>query len=531
VEKTDVLVIGAGHNGLTCACYLAAAGLAVRVLERRSIVGGAAVTEEFVPGFRNSSASYTVSLLNPEVIGDLGLAGRGLRIVERPFSNFLPTPDGRYLKFGAGAATDAEIRKFSHSDADGFRSYCARLERVAGQIKDWVLRSPPELGGPFVVREWRDLVAAARLLWGFGRMPPVAQRDLVELFGKSAGHWLDASFESDTLKAALGWDSIVGNYSSPYTAGSGYVLLHHALGEVNGKPGTWGHAIGGMGRITELMAQEARARGVRIDVEAPVSRILAAAGRVRGVALDDGRELAARAVVANVDPKRLYLKLLDPGELAPRFLQAIRAYRCASGSMRINVALSELPDFACLPGTGAQPHHASGILFADSLGAMDRAWREAQVDGFSRRPIVEMMIPSVVDDSLAPRGAHVASLFCQHFDPEPRGGWDARKAGAVDAVFDVVESCCPNFRRALVGYRAWTPLDLERDYGLTGGDIFHGQLSPDQLFSLRPVLGHARYRGPLQGLYHCGSGAHPGGGVSGAPGRNAAREIVRDLVQ
>jgi len=530
MDPVDVIVIGAGHNGLTCACYLASAGLKVRVLERRSVVGGAAVTEEFFPGFRNSSASYTVSLLNPAVIRDLNLARRGLRIIERPFSNFLPTDDGRFLRFGgASASSEAEIRKFSRADADGFGAFCRRLERVAGQLKDWVLRAPPELGGPLVVRGWRDLVASGRLLWTFGRLPREVQRDCVELFTRSAGHWLDATFEADCLKAALGWDSIVGNYSSPYAPGSAYVLLHHGLGEVNGKPGIWGHAVGGMGRITELMADEARSRGVQIDLGAGVEQILAVAGRVHGAVLQDGREVRARAVAAGVDPKLLYLKLLPLQALPADFVQSIRCYRCGSGSMRINVALSELPDFSCLPGTQAQPHHASGILFAPSLRAMDRAWRDAQHSGFARAPIIEMLIPSVVDDSLAPRGAHVASLFCQHFDPDPAGGWDALKPAAVEAVFGQVESYCPNFRRALLGYRAWTPLDLEREFGLTGGDIFHGQLSPDQLFSLRPLLGYARYRGPLEGLYHCGSGAHPGGGVSGAPGHNAAREIIRDL--
>ena len=532
MEPVDVIVIGAGHNGLTCACYLASAGLKVRVLENRAVVGGAAVTEEFFPGFRNSSASYTVSLLNPVVIRDLKLAQRGLRIVERPFSNFLPTEDGRYLKFGGALPSpEAEIRKFSAADADRYGDFGRRMERVAGLLKDWTLRAPPELGGPLVVRSWRDLAASARLLWTFGQLPRQVQGDCAELFTRSAGHWLDATFESDCLKAAMGFDSIVGTYASPYAPGSAYVLLHHALGEVNGKAGIWGHAIGGMGRITTLMAEEARSRGVQIELQAGVDRILVQGGQVQGVLLRDGREARARAVAAGVDPRRLYLKMLQAQELPADFVQAIRSYRCGSGSMRINVALSELPDFRCLPGVQPQPHHASGILLAPSLRAMDRAWRDALNGGYARAPIVEMLIPSVVDDSLAPAGAHVASLFCQHFDPDPPGGWDALKAAAVEAVFAQVESFCPNFRRALLGYKAWTPLDLERDYGLSGGDIFHGQLTPDQLFSLRPLLGYARYRGPLRGLYHCGSGAHPGGGVSGAPGYNAAREMVRDLAR
>ncbi len=524
----DVLLIGAGHNGLACACYLAATGLKVRVVERRSVVGGAAVTEEFFPGFRNSSASYTVSLLSPQVIRDLKLAERGLRIVERPFANFLPLPDGRSLKFGGSAAESASaIAQFSARDAEALPAYYARFDRAAALAKDWLLRAPPNLGGPLLVRDWRDALAAARLLAQLGRLPRAGQRDLVDILTKSAGHWLDAAFESEPLKSVLGWDAIVGNYASPYAPGSAYLLMHYALGEVKGKPGRWGHAIGGMGRITELMADEARARGVQIDLDAPVERVLVERGRAAGVMIAGGREIRARAVAANVNPKLLYQRLIDRTELPDDFAAAIDRYRCGSGSFRINVALSELPDFACLPGTQAQPHHASGIVFAPSLDCMDRAWREAQAQDFARAPIVEMLLPSVVDDTLAPRGAHVASLFAQQF--RPNADWDRLKDAAVQAIFDVVQSYCPNFRRALLGYRAWSPLDLEREFGLVGGDILHGQMSLDQIFSLRPLLGCARYRGPIAGLYHCGAGAHPGGGVSGAPGYNAAREIIRDL--
>jgi phytoene dehydrogenase-like protein len=378
-----------------------------------------------------------------------------------------------------------------------------------------------------VVQGWRDFTAAARLLLQFGRLPLKGQRDLVDIFTKSAGHWLDDTLESEPLKAALGWDSVAGNYASPYAAGSAYVLLHLAFGEVNGKPGQWGHAIGGMGRISELMAAEARARGVRIDVDAAVDKVLVERERVVGVRLASGEEIRARGVAANVNPKLLYGRLIDAALLPAEFSEAMRRYRCGSGSLRINVALSELPDFAAVPGKNAQPHHASGIVFGPSLAAMDEAWRDAEARGFARTPIVEMLIPSVVDDSLAPHGAHVASLFCQHFKPD--ADWERLKDDAVQAAFDVVERYCPNFRRALLGFRAWSPLDLEREFGLIGGDIFHGQLALDQLFSMRPLLGYARYRGPLAGLYHCGAGAHPGGGVSGAPGYNAAREIVRDL--
>jgi phytoene dehydrogenase-like protein len=528
-SSVDVLIVGAGHNGLVCACYLAAAGLRVRMLEKRGVVGGAAVTEEFIPGFRNSTASYTVSLLNPKVIRDLHLAERGLVIVERPFSNFVPLMDGRFLQFGGDAdATRREVAKFSARDAQALGAYHARLDRLADQLKKWLLRAPPNLGGPLVVPGLRDAAAAVRLLLDFGALPTGGKRDLMDVFTKSAGHWLDATFESDPLKAVLGWDSVVGNYASPYAAGSAYVLLHHCFGEVNGKAGRWGHAIGGMGRITELMADEARARGVQIDVGHGVDRVLVEHGAAVGVLTDRGEEIRSRSVVSNVHPQVLYRRLIDPSALPAEFREAIDRYRSGSGSLRINVALSALPDFACAPGTTPMPHHASGIVFAPSLTYMDRAWLDAQALDFSTRPIVEMMIPSVVDDSLAPKGAHVASLFCQQFKPE--ADWDRLKERAVQAVFDVVQSHCPNFRASLLGYRALTPLDLEREFGLVGGDIFHGQLSLDQLFSLRPLLGYARYRGPLRGLYHCGSGAHPGGGVTGAPGHNAATEVKRDLV-
>ena len=524
----DVIVIGAGHNGLTCACYLAAAGLKVHVVERRSVVGGAAVTEEFHPGFRNSTASYTVSLLNPTVIRDLRLAEHGLRVVERPYSNFVPLPDGRALRFGGDAATvRGEIEVFSPGDAERLPAFYARLDRLADLLKRWVLEAPPNLGGPMVVESGRDLFAAAKLLLQFGRLPREGQRDLIDVFTKSAGDWLDSWFESEPLKAILGWDSVVGNYASPYAGGSAYVLLHHCFGEVNGKPGKWGHAIGGMGAITQAMASEARARGVAITLEAGVARVLVEGGAAVGVELADGRVLTARAVASNINPKLLYQRLLEPADLPAEFVEAIGRYQCGSGSFRLNVALAELPDFVAAPGTDAQPHHASGIVFGPSLDYMDRAWRDAEADGHSRWPIVEMLIPSVVDDSLAPPGQHVASLFCQQFDPQ--ADWDRLKPAAVDAIFDVVQAHCPNFRDSLLGFRALSPLDLEREFGLVGGDIFHGRLSLDQLFSMRPLLGYARYRGPLKGLYHCGSGAHPGGGVTGAPGHNAAREMVRDL--
>ena len=521
----DAVIVGGGHNGLVCACYLAAAGLKVAVFERRGIVGGAAVTEEFHPGFRNSTASYTVSLLHPKVIRELRLAEHGLKIVERPLANFLPLPDGGYLKVGGGlGATQAEVARFSRRDADALPGYYAMLDGVADVLRSLLLETPPNVGGGV-----HDLFAAWKVGGKLKRLKAAQRRDLLDLFTKSAGDVLDRWFDSAPLKAAFGFDSVVGNFASPYTPGSAYVLLHHVFGEINGKRGQWGHAIGGMGAITGAMAAEARARGVEIHTGAAVARVHAHAGRATGIALADGTEIAARRVVANVNPKLLYLQLIDPAALDADFLQRIRNYRCASATFRMNVALDTLPDFSCLPGDGA--HLRSGIIVAPSLAYMERAYFDARTSGWSREPIVEILIPSLVDASLAPPGKHVASLFCQHTNPELPDGrsWDAVKDEVADLMIATVDRLAPNFARSIIARKALSPTDLEREFGLIGGDIFHGALSLDQLFSARPVLGHGHYRGPLQGLYMCGAGTHPGGGVTGIPGHNAAREILRDV--
>jgi phytoene dehydrogenase-like protein len=519
----DVVIIGGGHNGLVCACYLAARGLRVGIVERRAVVGGAAVTEEFHPGFRNSTASYTVSLLHPRVIRDLRLAEHGLRIVERPFSNFLPLPDGNYIKVGGGVeATQREIARFSAADAERLPAYYERLESVADVLRDLLLETPPNVGGGLA-----ELFQAWKTGRRLNRLDARQKRDVLDLFTLSAADWLDRWFESDPIKACFGFDSVVGHFASPYSPGTAYVLLHHVFGEVNGKKGTWGHAIGGMGAITQAMAREAQARGVEIRTGAGVARILSRGGRVTGVALDGGTEIAARCVVSNAHPRAL-LGLLDdvPGEWREPFTH----YQSESATFRMNVALSELPDFSALPGRETQPHHRSGIIMAPSLAFMDRAHATARESGWSREPIVEILVPSTVDDSLAPAGAHVASLFCQHFRYALPGGrsWDDERERAADAIVDQVTRFAPNFKSAILGRRALAPLDLEREFGLVGGDIFHGKLTLNQLFSARPVLGYADYRMPLEGLYLCGSGAHPGGGVTGVPGHNAAREILRD---
>ncbi len=535
----DAVIVGGGHNGLTCAAYLAAAGLSVCVVERRAVVGGAAVTEEFHPGFRNSTASYTVSLLDPQVIRDLRLAEHGLVVRERPFSNFLPLgsePGDGYLQVGGGLeATQAEIAKFSRQDAQALPAYYAMLERVAAILRGLLGTTPPNVGAG-TRADVAFAVDALKASKGFRALDLAARRDLLDLFTKSAGDLLDRWFESAPIKAAFGFDAVVGNFASPYTPGSAYVLLHHVFGEVNGKPGQWGHAVGGMGAITQAMAAECIARGVDIRTSAPVARVLVADGRASGVELDGGETIAARRVIANVNPKLLFDRLVPAEHVPEDFRARMAAYRCGSGTFRMNVALDALPSFTVLPSAGAttpEPHHASGIIMAPSLAYMERAYFDAKTHGWSRAPIVEILIPSTVDDTLAPPGKHVASLFCQHVHPDlasvqPGRTWDDAREEVADLMVATVDRAAPGFAASVLGRRSLSPLDLEREFGLVGGDIFHGALTLDQLFSARPVLGHAAYRMPVPGLYLCGSGAHPGGGVTGIPGRNAAREIVKD---
>jgi len=528
-NRYDALIIGAGHNGLVCAFYLARAGLKVRMLERRGVVGGAAVTEEFHPGFRNSVASYTVSLLQPRVIADMRLAQRGYRVVERPIANFLPQGDGRYLKLGGGLArTQAEFGKFSVRDAETLPAYYAALERVADVLRGLALKPPPNAG-----EGWRALVAGALQGRGLAKLPLEQKRDVLDLFAKSATGFLGTWFESEAIKAAFGFDAVVGNYASPDTPGSAYVLLHHVFGEVNGKRGAWGHVIGGMGTITRIMADTCREYGVEISVESPVARLLVDGNRVAGVRLESGEEIVASRVIANVGPKVLYGHMIAGADLPADFRRRMKGYSVGSGTFRMNVALSELPRFACLPEPGE--HHQAGIVIAPTLAYMDRAFLDAKRHGWSRQPIVEMLIPSTVDDSLAPPGQHVASLFCQQFAPELPAkedgsvrDWDAEEGAAADTVIDTVEAHAPGFRASILGRQVLSPKGLERMFGLAGGDIFHGAMTLDQLWSARPVLGHGGYRGPIGGLYMCGAGTHPGGGVTGAPGHNCAQAVIAD---
>jgi phytoene dehydrogenase-like protein len=525
----DAIIIGGGHNGLVCAFYLAAAGLKPLVLERRDKVGGAAVTEEFHPGFRNSLAAYTVSLLNPKIISDLDLAAHGLKIVERRLQNFLPLQDGRFLKIGAGH-TKAEVAKFSARDAERLEAYTARLDVLADILRELALETPPNIAGGAPLKMLAELVKTGRLANRLRRVGIETQRDLVEIFTSSAGDFLDHWFECAPLKAAFGFDAIVGTYASPYTPGTAYVLLHHCFGEVNGRKGQWGHAVGGMGAISEAMARAARAQGAEIRVSSPVKEVLIEKGKAAGVVTEAGEVFRAPIVAANVNPKLLYRDLVAQEALPPDFRERIDRYRCGSGTFRMNVALSELPDFAALRGRDVAEHHTAGIIIAPSLAYMEEAYFDARRSGWSKQPIVEMVIASSLDPTLAPKGAHVASLFCQHVAPTlPNGAsWDEHREEVADLMIATVSVYAPNFKASVIARQIFSPLDLERTFGLVGGDIFHGQLDLGQIFSARPVLGNADYHGPIPGLYMCGAGTHPGGGVTGLPGHNAAREILRD---
>jgi phytoene dehydrogenase-like protein len=525
-ETRDAVIVGGGHNGLVCAWYLARAALKVTVCEARPVVGGAAVTEEFHPGFRNSVASYTVSLLNPQVIGDMRLHSHGLRIVERPIANFLPIDESRYLKLGGGLArTQAEFAKFSNRDAEALPAYYAMLNEIGDVLRSLAQQTPPNLGDGLP-----GLLRGLRQLGGLASLSLLRKGDLLDLLTESARSFLNGWFESEPVKAAFGFDAMVGNYASPDSPGSAYVLLHHTFGEVNGKKGAWGHAIGGMGAITLAMAKACVTHGVEIMTDAPVKRVLVDGGRAAGVELADGRRIAAAIVASNLNPSLLFQGLIAPTDLPPEFRNRIARYRNGSGTFRMNVALSELPDFTGLPGRTVAEHHQSGIVIAPSLDYMDEAYRDAKTSGWSRKPIVEMLIPSTLDDSLTPPGQHVASLFCQQFAPRLEDGrsWDDAREAVGDLIIDTVNGWAPNFKASVLGRMILSPLDLERKLGLTGGDIMHGHLSLDQLWAARPVLGNGSHRAPIKGLYMCGAGTHPGGGVSGNPGRNAAREILRD---
>lgn len=517
----DAIVIGAGHNGLTCAYYLAKKGLKTVILEAGPNVGGAAVTDEFLPGFRNSAASYTVSLLQPKVIRDMALERHGLKVVLRKTDNFLPG-DGDYLLAGRGGLTRREIARHHKADAAAYDRYIDDLEVVVRLLKKWLLRAPPNVGS--------RLSAIPKLLDLGKDMAGLSLDETRTVFDfalKSEAEVLDRYFSGELTKALFGFDGVVGNFASPQSPGTAYVLLHHLFGEAAGVPGAWGHAIGGMGAITQAMGRACHEAGVEILLNHPVEELIVDQGRAVGV-VADGKGWRSKTVVAGVNPKLLFDRLVPKGAVSDEVSARMHGWKCESATFRMNVALSELPTFTVLPKKGN--HLTAGIIMAPSLDYMHAAWLDALTTGWAKKPIVEMLIPSTLDPTLAPKGKHVASMFCQHFryDLGPGRSWDREREKAADAVIALVDSHAPGFAKSVIGRQIHSPLDLERRFGLIGGDIFHGKMGLDQLFSARPMIGAADYRMPLKGLYLCGSGAHPGGGVTGAPGHNAAKAILAD---
>ncbi len=522
--SADVIVIGAGHNGLVCAAYLARAGLSVQVLEARDRIGGAALTEEFHPGFRNSVYSYSVSLLHPKVISDLRLEDNGLELLERPAGS-LSLLDGGHMQLTRdGEQARAEIARFSKRDATRIDAFEDEIAVVAKALRGLAVEAPPNFGGG-----WRDALSLLKSGNQLRKLDSKHQVVLTELMTRSLGDHLDAWFEGEPLKGLLGFEGVIGNFADPYQAGTAYVLLHHAFGEVKGRAGAWGIARGGMGAISDSIAAVARQHGAHIETDAPVARIISDNNVARGVVTEDGREFHAPVIAANLHPQLLLTKLLDREVLSADSQRRIDAYRSHSATFRMNVALSELPRFSSLPA-GEDFHFQGAIELCPSLGYMQQAYRDAVDYGWARNPIISMQVPSTQDDSLAPPGGHVASLFCQHFQRELPDGrcWDDVKEIVADEIIAAIDAHAPNFRASVVGRQIKSPLDIERDLRMVGGDIFHGALHLDQFYAMRPIPGLADHRMPTRGVYLCGSGAHPGGGVSGLPGHNAAQVILRD---
>ncbi|MCE9649868.1 MAG: NAD(P)/FAD-dependent oxidoreductase [Parvibaculum sp.] len=523
----DVIVVGGGHNGLAAAAYLARQGLSVKVCEARHVIGGAAVTEEFHPGFRNSVCSYLVGMLSPRVVAELELVKFGLQVVPRPAEGFYPQPDGRHLLYTTDHADFArQLEAFHKGDGAGFERYDREVNEVAAIVQLLMERTPPNLDARI-----GDLVSAAGLAMKARKLSGRARAILARMMTSSVADFLDGYFAGDAVKGAFGYLAAVGNLQSPRAGGSAYVLLHHSFGELNGNQGAWGHAIGGMGAVSGAIAKSAMASDAEIEVSAPVAKIKTRDGRAAGVVLADGREFDAKTVVANLNPKLLYGNLVDPGLLPDDLKTDIGNYRCKSGTFRMNVALAELPDFTALPGKAQARHHGSSIIISPSIDYLERAYLDAKDGAWAKKPMIEMWISSTVDKTLAPEGKHVASLFAQHFHPNLSGkrSWDRHREKVADLIIRTMGEYAPNFPGSIIARQILSPLDLERQFHLVGGDIFHGAMHLDQIFSMRPVPGFADYRTPVPGLYLCGAGAHPGGGVTGLPGRGAARELLRDL--
>jgi phytoene dehydrogenase-like protein len=526
-QSYDLIVIGGGHNGLVTAAYLARAGVKVLVLERREVLGGACVTEEIWPGYKVSTAAYVNSLLRPEIIRDLELKRHGFQMLPRNPSSFTPFPDGRSLLLGPDKAlTHREVSKFSARDADALPKYEAMLERVADFLEPTLVQTPPN---PWSFRPG-NLVQLAKLGLAFLKLGPDGQK-AVEILTGAATPILDRWFESEQLKVTLATDAIIGAMASPSMPGTAYVLFHHVMGECDGARGVWGYVRGGMGGISNAIAAAAREKGAEIRTNAEVAKILVKDGVVRGVALADGTEILAPKVASGVDANVTFLKLMSAGDLPADFVQSVRHIDYASASCKINIALSELPDFTAVPGTAPGPQHRGTIHISPTMEYIERAYDDAKYGHPSKEPIIEATIPSVLDDTLAPPGKYVMSMFTQYFPYKlaPGLSLEEEKEKYADRCFEMMERFAPNFRRAVIHRQVLSPVDLERRFGLTGGNIMQGVMSLSSLSFMRPVPGYADYRTPVRGLYLCGAATHPGGGVMGACGYNAAREIRGDL--
>jgi phytoene dehydrogenase-like protein len=521
----DAIVIGGGHNGLVAACYLARANRKVLVLERRDVLGGACVTEENVfAGYKVSTAAYVNSLFRPEIVRDLRLRDYGFETLERNPASFTPFDDGRYLMLGVGPREDlAEIAKFSRRDAERYPQYERMLGRVASAVEPLLASVPPNVARPGL----RDFFELVRTGLRFRRLGP-GLGEAVELLAGAARPLLDRWFESEQLKATLATDAIIGAFASPSMPGTAYVLFHHVMGETNGKKGVWSYVRGGMGGLTRALAEAARALGAEIRTEAEVAKILVKDGAAVGVALRNGDEFGARAVASSLDCHQTFEVLVNPAMLPPAFAAALKRIDYRSASVKINVALAALPDFSACPGRAPAPQHRGTIHLCPDQNYIERAYDDAKYGRRSHEPVVECTIPSAIDPTVAPPGRQLMSMFCQYAPYELAGGkWDdAARNAFADRCFGVLERCAPGFTSSVLDRQILVPPDLEERFGLTGGNIFQGALSLDNLFVLRPGPGYAAYRTPLRHLYLCGSAAHPGGGVTGAPGRNAARVML-----
>jgi phytoene dehydrogenase-like protein len=520
----DIIVIGAGHNGLTHAAYLARAGKKVLVLERRHVLGGAAVTEEVFAGFKFSVCSYVVSLLRPEIIRDLDLPRHGLEILPLD-GTFTPMPSGDYLwRVNDHGKTYREIARHSRLDADTYEDFGKAMPAICRFVKPILGMVPPDPTG-FHPKDFSKLLSLARR---FQQLPSEDRYNLVQLMTMSAAEFLDQWFETDVLKATMSASGIIGTFLGVRSPGTAYVLLHHYMGEIDGAFRAWGFARGGTGGISNAIAEAAVEAGVEIRKQASVSKIIVKNGRAIGVALSNGDEVYAKAISSSVDPRLTFLNFIENRDLPGEFLDEVRRYKFRGSSGKVNLALDALPEFKCLPGTGA--HLRGAISISPSVDYMERAYDDAKYGMFSRRPYIDMVIPSLTDPSVAPPGKHVMSCFVQYAPYRLRPGlnWDDLREDFGNTVIDTVAEYAPNLKNIILHKQVVTPLDLEREWGLSEGNIFQGELSLEQLFFLRPAAGWARFRTPIRNLYMCGSATHPGGGIMGAPGRLAALEVLKD---